>query len=113
MIAPARQAAFGALVAIARGRVDLDAALDRARESLSDTRDVALVRELVTGTLRWQARLDWQLAPLCRVAWRKIDLEVQTVLRWATANRIPVVPRGMGTGLSGGATAVDGGIVLS
>ena len=38
---------------------------------------------------------------------------VQTVLRWATANRIAVVPRGMGTGLSGGATAVDGGIVLS
>ncbi|HEX7825581.1 MAG TPA: FAD-linked oxidase C-terminal domain-containing protein [Mycobacterium sp.] len=39
--------------------------------------------------------------------------EVQTVLRWATANAIPVVPRGAGTGLSGGATALDGGIVLS
>jgi glycolate oxidase len=39
--------------------------------------------------------------------------EVQTVLRWATANRIAVVPRGMGTGLSGGATAVNGGVVLS
>ena len=39
--------------------------------------------------------------------------DVQTVLRWCTANRVPVVPRGMGTGLSGGATAVDGGIVLS
>ncbi|MHA0288469.1 FAD-binding oxidoreductase [Mycobacterium sp. C3-094] len=39
--------------------------------------------------------------------------EVQTVLRWASAHRIAVVPRGMGTGLSGGATALDGGIVLS
>src|SRR3954468_15920511 len=39
--------------------------------------------------------------------------EVQTVMRWATANRIAVVPRGMGTGLSGGATALTGGIVLS
>ena len=39
--------------------------------------------------------------------------EVQTVMRWATANRIAVVPRGMGTGLSGGATALNGGIVLS
>lgn len=39
--------------------------------------------------------------------------EVQTVLRWATANRVAVVPRGAGTGLSGGATAVDGGVVLS
>jgi len=39
--------------------------------------------------------------------------EVQAVLRWASAHRVPVVPRGAGTGLSGGATAVDGGIVLS
>lgn len=39
--------------------------------------------------------------------------EVQTVLRWARAHRVPVVPRGAGTGLSGGATAVDGGIVLT
>lgn len=39
--------------------------------------------------------------------------EVQTILRWASAHRVPVVPRGAGTGLSGGATAVDGGIVLS
>ncbi|MCH9668327.1 MAG: FAD-binding protein [Actinomycetia bacterium] len=39
--------------------------------------------------------------------------EVQTVLRWASAHRIAVVTRGMGTGLSGGATALDGGIVLS
>ncbi|MGA5465833.1 FAD-binding oxidoreductase [Mycobacterium sp. NPDC050041] len=39
--------------------------------------------------------------------------EVQTVLRWASTHGVPVVPRGMGTGLSGGATALDGGIVLS
>lgn len=39
--------------------------------------------------------------------------QVQTVLRWASAHLVPVVPRGAGTGLSGGATAVDGGIVLS
>jgi D-lactate dehydrogenase (cytochrome)/glycolate oxidase len=39
--------------------------------------------------------------------------EVQAVLRWATAHHIAVVPRGAGTGLSGGATAVTGGIVLS
>ena len=35
------------------------------------------------------------------------------MMRWATAHRIAVVPRGAGTGLSGGATALDGGIVLS
>lgn len=39
--------------------------------------------------------------------------EVQSVLRWASANRVPVVTRGAGSGLSGGATAVDNGIVLS
>jgi len=39
--------------------------------------------------------------------------QVQTILRWAGAHRIPVVPRGAGSGLSGGATALDGGIVLS
>ena len=31
--------------------------------------------------------------------------EVQTILRWATTHQVPVVTRGMGTGLSGGATA--------
>ena len=50
--------------------------------------------------------------PLAVVRPRRTE-EVQTVLRWATAHRIAVVPRGMGTGLSGGATALDGGIVLS
>ena len=50
--------------------------------------------------------------PLAVVRPRRTE-EVQTVLRWATANRVAVVPRGMGTGLSGGATALDGGIVLS
>jgi len=39
--------------------------------------------------------------------------DVQTVLRWASEHRVPVVPRGAGSGLSGGATAVDGGLVLS
>jgi glycolate oxidase len=38
---------------------------------------------------------------------------VATAVRWAARHRVPVVPRGAGTGLSGGATAVDGGIVLS
>lgn len=39
--------------------------------------------------------------------------EVQAVLRWAGAHRIAIIPRGMGTGLSGGATALDGSVVLS
>ena len=39
--------------------------------------------------------------------------DVQAVLRVASRFRVPVVPRGLGTGLSGGSTALDGCIVLS
>src|SRR5919109_906376 len=39
--------------------------------------------------------------------------QVQHVLRVASAHRVPVVPQGSRTGLSGAANAVDGGIVLS
>jgi glycolate oxidase len=39
--------------------------------------------------------------------------DVAATLRWASAHRIPVVPRGGGTGLAGGATAVDGCVILS
>jgi glycolate oxidase len=39
--------------------------------------------------------------------------EVRAVLRWAAKHGVPVVPRGAGTGLSGAATALNGGIVLS
>ncbi len=38
---------------------------------------------------------------------------VQTALRIASAHRVPVVPRGAGTGLSGGSAATDGCITLS
>ena len=34
-------------------------------------------------------------------------------MRWAAEHGVPVVPRGAGSGLSGGSSAVDGGIVLS
>ena len=39
--------------------------------------------------------------------------EVSSTLRWATENAVPVVPRGAGTGLSGGANAIDGCLMLS
>ena len=38
--------------------------------------------------------------------------QVQTAVRWAAGHRVPVVPRGAGSGLSGGSSAVDGGIVV-
>ena len=39
--------------------------------------------------------------------------EVQTVVRLAAAANVPIVPRGAGSGLSGGSTAINGCIVLS
>jgi glycolate oxidase len=41
------------------------------------------------------------------------DGQVQTAVRWAAEHRVALVPRGAGSGLSGGSSAVDGGIVLS
>ncbi|GGK66863.1 FAD-linked oxidase [Sphaerisporangium melleum] len=50
--------------------------------------------------------------PLCAVVAQTRD-EVAATLRWASEHRVPVVPRGAGTGLAGGATAVEGCVMLS
>jgi glycolate oxidase len=39
--------------------------------------------------------------------------DVQATVRWAAQHGVPVVPRGAGSGLSGGSNAVDGCLVLS
>jgi glycolate oxidase len=69
-------------------------------------------RDIVAGYRQDWARdpdAGWPLA----VVRANSTADVQAVMRWATAHRVPVVPRGAGSGLSGGSTAVDGGIVLS
>ncbi|WP_100472412.1 FAD-binding oxidoreductase [Mycobacteroides abscessus] len=50
--------------------------------------------------------------PLAVVRPRSTE-EVSATLKWASAHHISVVPRGAGTGLSGGSTAQDGAVVLS
>jgi glycolate oxidase len=50
--------------------------------------------------------------PLCAVAARSVA-DIVAAMRWATRYRIPVVPRGAGTGLAGGAAAGAGCMVLS
>jgi len=42
----------------------------------------------------------------------KIIEEVQKIMRYANANKIPVVPRGAGSGTSGHTVPIDGGIIL-
>ncbi len=50
--------------------------------------------------------------PECAILAETAD-EVALVLRLAAEHRIPVTPRGAGTGMTGGALPVEGGIVLS
>ncbi|ACY23407.1 FAD linked oxidase domain protein [Gordonia bronchialis DSM 43247] len=40
-------------------------------------------------------------------------VEVQTAVRWCAENKTPIITRGAGTSLSGGATAVDGAVMIS
>src|SRR3954468_7935112 len=53
----------------------------------------------------------WEL-PAALVRPRSAE-EVQSVVRLCIEHRTPVVPRGAGTGLSGGANATAGSVVLS
>lgn len=50
--------------------------------------------------------------PLGVVAARETQ-DVQIALRWADAHRVPVSVRGAGTGMTGGALAYEGGLVIS
>lgn len=80
MIALARRAAFDALAAIDRG-TELPAALARTRAALADERDRALAAAIVTGTLRWRARLDHLAQQASKRPLSRLDAEVLQVLR--------------------------------
>jgi 16S rRNA (cytosine967-C5)-methyltransferase len=81
MIAPARRAAVDALAAIDAGDLDMGSAIARARAGLHDERDRALLLEIVTGTLRMQAAIDYQLAARVKRPIEKLDAAVLRVLR--------------------------------
>lgn len=81
MTAPARVAAYDALQALTAARVDLPAALARSRERLPDARDRALAADIVTGTLRWQRRLDHLIEQFARRPLAKVDPAVLIILR--------------------------------
>ncbi len=46
------------------------------------------------------------------VAFPSSTAEVSTLMRLASEHRVPVVPRGAGSGLSGGAAAIDGALTI-
>jgi 16S rRNA (cytosine967-C5)-methyltransferase len=81
VIAPARTAAYEALLAVAAGRSDLPSALARARTGLRDERDRALAGEIAAGTLRWQAALDHIVERFSGRPTSRLDVEILTILR--------------------------------
>src|SRR5579862_8768738 len=81
MIAPARIAAYGALMAVSSGKADLPGAIAHAREGLEDERDRALVLDIATGVQRWRARLDHLLASFSKRSLARLDPEIVEILR--------------------------------
>ena len=81
MIAPARQAAYAALIAHEVTGTDLPSAIATARAPLTDARDQALLTELVTGVVRMRRALDYQLAQRTTRPLEALDPEVRTALR--------------------------------
>jgi FAD/FMN-containing dehydrogenase len=90
--------------------IDVETLAHRLRLALgecvsTDAADLADAREDRSGKVS-------ATTPLAVVHARTID-DVQATLRFATEHRVPVVTRGAGTGLAGGAIAGEGEIVLS
>jgi glycolate oxidase len=75
--------------------------------------DVVVTDTALTGKYREDRARDPDAGwPLAVVRAERTE-HVQSAMRWASAHRIGVVPRGAGTGLSGGSTAQSDCIVVS
>jgi 16S rRNA (cytosine967-C5)-methyltransferase len=81
MTAPARTAAFRALVAIASNHRDLPTALVESRRHLKDDRDRGLAAAIVHGTLRWQRACDDLVGRVSARPIESLDREVLIILR--------------------------------
>src|ERR1700677_154174 len=49
----------------------------------------------------------------CAVVLAESAADVQAAVRWAAEHRVPVIPRGAGTGIVGGTATTDGCLVIS
>jgi glycolate oxidase len=86
-------------------------ALDQLRAALPGT-NVITDPDVMDSYRRDQTPVLTPGRPLCVVLARS-TADVAATLAWAQQFQVPVVPRGGGTGLAGGATATDGCVVLS
>ncbi|HLY42080.1 MAG TPA: transcription antitermination factor NusB [Terracidiphilus sp.] len=80
-ISPARKAAFDALMAVARGSAHADDLLRGASVSALSAADRNLATALVLGVLRWQIRLDREIAQRLARPGAKLDTPVRIALR--------------------------------
>lgn len=86
-----------------------------AVRSLQDVLDPTMVLsdpDLIAGYAHDEAEWAPYEAPLAVIRVRTA-VDVQAVVRWAIEHRVPVVARGAGTGLSGGANSVAGCVVVA
>jgi len=89
-----------------------------SNEAMSELVDALPVGVVVTDPdtvekYRWDRSQDPGTGTPAAVVRAEDAGQVQSAVRWAAAHRVPVVPRGAGSGLSGGSSAVDEGIVIS
>ena len=85
--------------------------LDALRAALPGTR-VITDPDVMDSYRRDQTPVVTPGAPVAVVIARS-TADVAATLAWAQQHRVPVVPRGGGTSLAGGATATDGCVVVS
>ncbi len=84
MTAPARVAALRVLRDVHSGRHDLPTSQALSRSTLTDPRDRALATEIVLGTLRWRAQVDYVVQLASSRPLSRIDADVLDVLRLST-----------------------------
>ena len=75
--------------------------------------DAVVVDAEITESYRYDRAMTAPAGTPLAVVRARSTAEVQATLRVASAHAVPVVTRGAGTGLSGGASAIDGCITLS
>lgn len=90
---------------------EFDAMLQQLRSALPASCLSTAAEDLQDHSVDQGPVVDFQL-PLA-VVWAESVEQVQTVVRLAAEHRVPVVTRGAGTGVSGGAHASTGSVVLS
>ena len=81
MISPARKLSYQLLSQIESRHAFSDDALNSDDIERLDVRDRHLTTEIVYGTLRWQALLDYLLAGKSSVPWQQVEPEAKILLR--------------------------------